>query len=85
VIDLEKKAPKINENRSLIDNIKEKMERMDTDIDKNRSDIFVNRNNIEHNISIIQELSRKVSDKVSCETFDRDFNYLKTLLLHLRK
>ena len=51
VIDLEKKAPQIKENRSLIDVLMEKTDHMEVNIDKNRSDIFVNRGSIEHNIS----------------------------------
>ena len=51
VIDLEKKAPQIKENRSLIDDLMEKTDHMEGDIDKNRSDIFVNRGSIEQSIS----------------------------------
>lgn len=75
----------MKENRSLIDEIKEKIEKMDYAIDKNKSDIFVNRQSVEQNIHISQEIARKVQDKVSCDNFDKEINYLKTLLLHLRK
>ena len=43
----------MKENRSLIDDLMEKTDHMDTEIDKNRSDIFVNRGSIESNITVL--------------------------------
>jgi len=63
----------------------EKVGSIDTSVDKHRSDISLHQRNIDDNMGLIKELQRKLQEKVGCDIFDKEINYLKSLLTHLRK
>lgn len=76
---------KLDQHTKKIEEILEQLGHVDEHLDKHRSDISVNQNELHSHLELIREIQRKLPDKVACDIFDREINYLKGLLLHLRK
>ncbi|CDW86127.1 protein kinase domain containing protein [Stylonychia lemnae] len=74
----------VDANITQIKDMMEKIGQIDTSVDKHRSDISLHTRNLDDNMGLIKELQRKLQEKVGCDIFDKEINYLKSLLTHLR-
>ncbi len=63
----------------------DKLSSMDDGIDTDRSQLSLSQKEIKDHFDMIREMQKKLQKKVECETFDKEVNYLKSLLTHLRK
>lgn len=58
---------------------------MDENVDKNRMNISLHNRTLDEHMSAIRELQKKLQEKVACDHFDKEINYLKSMLSHLTK
>jgi archaellum component FlaC len=69
----------------MIDAVNNRVTEMDDMIDRVRGRTKRNEDDIEEIMNTLKDLQKKIQDKVACSTFDKEINYLKSLLTHLRK
>ena len=75
----------MQDSKTLIGQLQSKLSDLDEGLDLNRADIAQHSKDIRDQSSDLKELQKKMQQKVECDVFDKEINYLKSLLTHLRK
>ena len=76
---------KIDSHQTNIYRINDKLVHIDEQFDNVRASIGQNTKVIEEHTTQINELFKKLQEKVNCDLFDSEIKYLKAMLQHLRK